>query len=75
MDHKTPSNMYDKGVAQIMEREETIFKECSVCKKQVCVMIYECPSCKSKFCMICTLENNWKCPNCKQKLSLAKLDS
>ena len=40
---------------QIVARA-TIYKECSVCKDEV-VISYDCPSCKSRVCMICALEN------------------
>lgn len=54
-----------------MEEEKTIYETCSVCKKQVVIMIYDCPNCKSKICLVCKVNNDWKCPNCGQKLDLA----
>jgi transcription initiation factor IIE alpha subunit len=57
-----------------MMEEGKVFKKCSVCRGET-AMIYECPDCHSKLCMVCTIRNDWKCPNCKQKLGLAELDS
>jgi transcription initiation factor IIE alpha subunit len=66
---------YRKGVARLWKKRQTISKECSLCKREVGVMVYECSNFKSKFCPTCANNNEWKCPNCRQKLGLAELDS
>jgi len=66
MDHKTPSNLTQERICKIMEKEERIVKECSVCRKEVAVMIYECPSYGSRLCLVCGKNNDWS-PNCLKR--------
>lgn len=44
-----------------------ILRQCSLCEKEV-FKSFECLRCKSRICVACAVDNNWKCPECKADL-------
>jgi hypothetical protein len=57
MDYKS-SHSWREGVEKIREQEKTIYETCSVCKKQVMMLIDDCPNCRSKICLVCKVNND-----------------